>query len=43
MKHKSGALYFYSPSACSQEALAAREDIKVKVNIGYQYYYKIWE
>lgn len=37
-----GALYFYSPSACSQEALAARESIQVKVKIGLQYYYKVW-
>lgn len=38
-----GALYFYYPGACGPEELARRQDISVQVNIGYQYYYKVWD
>ena len=38
-----GALFFYNPAACSQEALTARESIQVKANMGLHYFYKVWE
>lgn len=38
-----GALYFYNPDYCSETALEARSNIKVKVRIGNHIFYKIWD
>lgn len=37
-----GALFFYNPQACSDEALAERANIKCKVQIGNHIFYKVW-
>lgn len=37
-----GALYFYNPKACGPEALKARENIQVEVDLGLHSFYKIW-
>ena len=37
-----GALFFYNPAACDQEALTARESIQVKFNFGLHCFYKVW-
>lgn len=38
-----GALYFYNPDGCSEEALAERENIKVSYRIGNHIFYAIWD
>lgn len=38
-----GALYFYNPKYCSQEALNSRAKIKVKVTIGNHIFYRVWD
>lgn len=38
-----GALYFYNPKACGQQALADRANIKVSVSIGAHNFYKYWD
>ena len=37
-----GALYFYAPRSCSAEALAARENIELKIQIGNTVFYRVW-
>lgn len=37
-----GALFFYNPAACSQEALTARESMQIKYNFGLHCFYKVW-
>lgn len=38
-----GALYFYNPKGCSQQALANRANIKISVSIGAHNFYKYWD
>lgn len=38
-----GALYFYNPNACSENALAARANIKLKTRFGSHLVYKQWD
>lgn len=37
-----GALFFYNPNACSDEALQQRANIQCKVQIGNHIFYKVW-
>ena len=37
-----GALFFYNPYACGEDALKEREKIQVKIKIGKHIFYKVW-
>ncbi|MEI3356536.1 MAG: hypothetical protein V8R81_05810 [Clostridia bacterium] len=40
---KGGALYFCELSGCSEKEQAFRANIAVKVKVGDQIYYKVWD